>query len=297
MRRVLSKHYIVLQVIVKKTFEDPEFTAQSTAADSDAPVQRLELTKKLLKPIAYLADYLGYGHENGEYYDIKAERDNIVRQSIDNPMVKDGFMDHYRLKITLADWSFTIEKMDFGEGSTLTEKVPMESDQASASNELGEEPISQKVDVKRTVQTKIETYDLTTTRLDFGTEVTGNFKTPLSFLGGIEVSVKVTASAGVSNQKGVIITTSDSITIRNSITANVPPGQKREFSVEVYGLKSVIEKSTMVIRIGFSVQFDGFLRWGQGPDGVETNYHKSYRGSEDRPSFSYKFGGPGKPFL
>jgi len=264
---------------------------------------KTKIMRDVLKPAAFLAHLLGYGWCGGckdekpgfvgeEFVPIREEGKEGWKAIYTNKC--EGFMADKRLKIYFSDWSFSIKTLNVGDVKN-TEKTLIDSSKTSVENSAGNTPLEQTVGGAREVLTQVQTYDLKTVKWEVGAEVNATFKTPLNFLGGIDVSVKVSAKGGQDTQTGIVTTTSDKTTITNTVKATVPPGSRKDYRIDVYGTESKSDNCSIVIEVRFALEFDGFLRWGRG-NTPDSNYHKEYRGSEARPTVPYKFGINGRSF-
>ncbi len=265
-----------------------------------------KIMRDVLRPAAFLAHLLGYGWCGGcqdgkagyvgeEFIPLRDKNGQHEGWEALYTAGCEGYMADKRLKIYFSDWSFSIKELNFGDVKN-TEKNLMKFYTTPVDNTKGNTDLEQTVAGETEVLTQVQTYDLTTLKWEIGAELNTTLKTPLNFLGGIDVSVKVSGKVAQDKQTGIIATTSDKTTIKNGVKANVPPGSREDYRVNVYGTESKSDNCSIVIEARFALTFDGFLRWGNGKT-PESNYHRKHRGSEDRPIVTYKFGSQERSFV
>jgi len=284
---------------------NPKSLEDSVRADKDQEKIKAVIMERFLKPAAFLAHLLGYGWCGGcqdnkpgyigeGFFKTKNPEGWTARYTEGC----EGYMPETRLKIYFSDWSFSIKKLNTGDVKNLEGKL-MNRSNTPVDNSKGNTQITQTVGGSIEVQTQINTYNLKTIKWEFGGEISGEYTTPAEeLLGGVKIGIKVAGKGGIDTQTGVVTTTSDKTTVTNTVQSIVPPGSRKDYRIDILGTQSRIDNCSIEIEVGFALEFDGFLRWGEGKT-PKSNYHKDHRGIEKNPRtvLKYKFGGNGKSFV
>jgi GH18 family chitinase len=263
---------------------------------------------RVLKPAATLAHFLGYGWCGGcvgtdpgyvgEGFLPIAEADlppgmpkgTIGRKSIYTDRCN-GYMAEDRLRIYLSDWTFKFVGADIAqEPLYINPKALLKSEDGAKLINMSDKEITQKLTQTRSSSTTVATYDLTTNKWEVSGEMSIKAITPAAWLlGGVEFTFKAGIKGGQDHQTGVITTVNDTSTLTQSVEdVKVPPHSFVGCELNSIGTKAK-GGCTLKVEVTFSLQFDGFLRWGEG-DTPKSNYHKVHHGSEARPTVSTKFG-------
>lgn len=251
--------------------------------DASDVVERIEydLTHdedKFIKPLSYLAHYLGYAWVGGNGGQYVGEDMNVTRSGGEvviqgnNSGGCDGYRCGDKSKITISNFNYTLDSDYFtqgpitttaqGEPTVLTGKIV----NLSSRDQLfvGTVEDSRNVSWSKT----------DTTSVSKSISVENKFEWP-----GMTGSTTVTI--GQDNTKSFAETTggSDTTTVTAQVRATVPAGSYLPFTVE-------LQKATISYpyefkaRLSYDVTFDGFLRWS----GNAWNTHP-----KNRPNRSHTF--------
>uniref|UniRef100_A0A182YTP9 Aerolysin-like C-terminal domain-containing protein n=1 Tax=Biomphalaria glabrata TaxID=6526 RepID=A0A182YTP9_BIOGL len=240
--------------------------------------------------MALLGHILGYGWAGGCREPYVGEGYNRVGDTweADESSGCNGYMSDYRLNMVYGNWDFELVNMN--KGIQVTTQLEPETIDSGTSINNDSTPLTVQLSKMFTVTRQV-THTVTDTW-----EETHNFGVNFKY-----------AAYGASAQLyyDFLYKTSKTTVTNNNIedvktfTVNI---EKTQEPHTVKKWKLMLSKSrttlpyTATIRVKFSVDFQGFLRWGGGRNGQDTNYHHQYRGSEDRPSFHYQFGDKSVPF-
>lgn len=247
-----------------------------------------------VRDLAYLANGLGYGWCNGcrtKYIGIDFRRDG-EKWEADTTKPCDGFKADQRLSISYGDWSFAQKDIQFGT-PVINSMVPYVFDSGVLKNDH-DEPTESKLSTVITEVRSVEHTITSSVDIGFGAGVEIKY-CPSSAVGGVGFA----ASYKFSYQNTRTQTDEEGNKQENKfeiqVSKQLPPHTGSKYKIVVTKQRTTVPYTATIIA-KFSVQLDGFLRWGGGKNGDSTNYHVEHRGSDSRPSFAYKMGDANTPF-
>ncbi|XP_078342730.1 uncharacterized protein LOC144628496 [Oculina patagonica] len=252
-----------------------------------------------LDNLALLANYLGYGWAGGcrgrrAGQDFLREGDTW-RAHYQNGC--GGYMSTSRLKIVYENFSFKVKNMEYLEPE-IKDLKPIVQDAGEIHNRDSSPTVST---IARQIKSVRTVTHSSSTRFKSGFEasVTLSYQSP-GLIAGAAAGVfkgSVTLSGG---REGAVLNTDENGEIKWDIvqvreTQTTEGNAASSYRITTSNKKvDVPYKAT--IQVQFTARLEGFLIWGGGPNGKNPNYHETYRGSGDRPTFKYTIGTSTVPF-
>ncbi|XP_059144925.1 aerolysin-like [Physella acuta] len=178
----------------------------------------------------------------------------------------EGYMSDKRLSMVYDDWSFVIKDITYGKA--------VDQDITTDSIDSG------------TVYNNHPTADTESVTRSYTSYRRVTHTTTSSWKNSHELNVQVTFTpfdlgGGLASYK---------FNYETSVTTF-----DANWTILMYTTKTSINYTATIIP-KFSIDLQGFLRWGGGAENTYTNYHYQHRGSEARPTLNYKFGDHDVPF-
>ncbi|XP_005112200.1 uncharacterized protein LOC101845516 [Aplysia californica] len=264
-----------------------------STVDSLASAKR-KVMDNTMSDMAYLAHYLGYGWCSGCRAEFVGEdfRKNGDTWVADKTKPCSGEKWDSRLSMSYGDWKFSMEDVVYDQ-PVLEDLQPESIDSGSVVNNA-DFPVSHQFsrtqDVIRSVSHT--TTDSWKNSHELGVSIgysssilTGGFSGGVSYKFNYETSSSSSDSSGAQQKKSFSLTE----------LVDVPAHSAVNWTLILSKTRRTVSYSAKV-RIHFSTELRGFLRWGGGYNGASTNYHIQHRGSGSRPTFNYRFGDSSKPF-
>ena len=252
-----------------------------------------------LDNLALLAHYLGYGWAGGcrgQHVGQDFLRDGDTwRAHYQNGC--EGTMSTHRLKIVYENFSFKVKNMDY-----LTPEIkslkPLVQDVGEIHNRDSLSTVSTIARQIKSVRTVTHSSS-TRFKSGFGASVTLSYTSP-GLIGKAATGTfkaSVTLSGG---NEGASLNTEengeikwDIVQVRETQTTEGNAASKYRITTSQ---KKVDVPYRATIQVQFTARLEGFLIWGGGPNGKNPNYHETWRGSGDRPTFKYTIGTESVPF-
>lgn len=244
-----------------------------------------QVMQRSLAPAAYLAHYLGYGWVSGCSSEHVGEgyimTDDGFRPDMSGHC--DGYMGNHRTSIKFSQWDFVIKDIEFSD-PVISDLQPLEIDYVIFDNRYGseEEDVSHTFSVTTTssvTERRIHSFNWSSQ-----TSVQHTQKVP--FLSDTKFTHTFSFGGNHTNQNDQ--TETEQTTTKLSTNLTLPPHSKRKVSVIANRTRSKVDY-VATIEARFALTFDGFLRWGGGHT-PQSNYHRDYYGSGERPTFPYTLG-------
>ena len=247
-----------------------------------------------LRNMALLAHYMGYGWCAG----CRSQwvGDDFVRSEnawkADQSMRCDGYKNNQRLGLAFDDWSFKTKNIYYGQ-AVMEDLQPESVDQGVIVNNDANPVIKtvsrQEISVRTVTHKKTSSWQHSH---ELGVEVS---YTPLDATGGVGGSVSYTFGYETGTTKEDSTGQQQTRTFTVSSTKEIAPFSSISFQLVMSKTRNTLPYTAQIL-VGFSTEFKGFMRWGGGGNDPDTNYHEDYRGSDDRPTFNYRFGSSTVPF-
>ncbi|WP_114783852.1 aerolysin family beta-barrel pore-forming toxin [Vibrio tetraodonis] len=230
-----------------------------------------------VRPLSYLAHYLGYAWVSGNHSQFVGE-DMDVRREGDGWVIqgnKDGSCDGYRCdeksKITINNFAYTLNNSDFSHGDITESDRQLVKTVTAIARNRSDIPQQVVVDLsldESTNWSKTDTYGFAQS---VSTE--NEFMWPL--VGKTKLSISIEANQSFSNTNGA--STSQQVTLQARPT--VPANSEIPIRVELYR-SSISYPYSFGADVSYDVTFDGFLRWS----GNAWHSHP-----DDRPNVKHTF--------
>ncbi|CAL1536241.1 unnamed protein product, partial [Lymnaea stagnalis] len=241
--------------------------------------------------IAYVAHYLGYGWCAGcraLYVGEDFRRDGDSWWA-DQSRDCDGYKHQQRLVMAYNDWGFALKDVKYGEPVTAALK-PETIDSGTLHNN---DATKAEKSIERS-DTRVRSVTHTTTSSwkdshELGLTISYQPYESLNFTGSY--LFKYERSARTTDEKRQ----QQSRTWTTRTKKTLQPYTAVKWRVIMFQTRTTV-RYTATVQMKFSAELRGFLRWGGGFNGPNTNYHYVHRGSGDRPTFNYKFGNRSVPF-
>jgi hypothetical protein len=232
---------------------------------------KTRVMEETLRPLAKLAFYLGYGWPLG----CRADRGGEDFKRDGNSWVADttepceGYEADQRLKIHYNN--FKLETTDVKYGEPVIDKLkpqPQTNQVLDVTNDSSS-PLKKSFTA---IKKKVQSVTMTATS---NWEMSNEVGISISYnagLFGASADYKFSYTNGKSNSKeqGKQEETTEEI----SFTKEIPPYTSTKYRILLTKTRKTTPYTATII-LNFSVEFEGFLRWGGGKDGDYTNYHKS----------------------
>ena len=246
-----------------------------------------------LRDMALLAYYMGYGWCGGcrsPYVgdDFARNGDNW---EADQSARCDGYKSNQRLGLAFGDWKFSTKQQIYGtavvdelQPESVDEGTIYNNDATPATKSISRTEVSVRT-VKHTTTSAWKTSHELGIEVSYTPPQTGGVGGSVSYTFGYESGT--TTEDSTQNQQ------SKSFTISSSKT--LEPYTSVRWQLVMAKSRSTLPYTAKVL-VHFSTEFQGFLRYGGGGNDPDTNYHADYKGSDDRPTFNYRFGDANVPF-
>ncbi|WP_325894194.1 aerolysin family beta-barrel pore-forming toxin [Grimontia sp. NTOU-MAR1] len=232
---------------------------------------------RFIRPLSYLADYLGYAWVGGNSSDYVG-RDMSVRKDGDEWVIQGnnrgsctGYRCDEKTAIRVSNFNYTLNSDDFWHGEvTESDKQLITSIETTARNR-SDIPQQMVVELKvdqSTNWSKTDTYGFSQ-----AVETKNEFEWPL--VGKTEVAIKLGANQSWANTNGGA--SSETVTLQTR--PMVPANSEIPIRVELYR-STISYPYRFSADVSYDVEFDGFLRWG----GNAWNTHPT-----NRPNHKHTF--------
>ena len=253
-----------------------------------------------LDKLGLLAHYLGYGWAGG----CRGRRvgEDFLREGdtwrSHYQQGCEGYMAKNRLKIKYENFSFKVKNIDYLKPEIESMK-PIVQDVGEIKN-LDSLPTQSTI--RRQIKSVRTVTHSSSTRFKsgFGASVSLSYKSPGLIAGAAAGTFKASVTLSGGSESAQLNTDEngeinwDIVQVKESQTTNGKAGSSYQITTSQ---KKVNVPYKATIQVQFSATLDGFLIWGGGPNGKNPNYHETYRGSGDRPTFKYKIGSETVPFF
>ncbi|UTZ37629.1 aerolysin family beta-barrel pore-forming toxin [Vibrio campbellii] len=279
----------------EKQSEIPNYSAIAVPEGGEIDVQYELVTDRsyFVRPLSYLAHYLGYawvGGNNSQYVgeDMKIDRvgDGWVIQG-NNSGSCSGYRCGEKTKITVNNFAYTLNDKNFWHGEVIeSERELVDTVWATARN-YSNTPQQIVVDLKLTESTNWSK----TNSYGFAQQVKteNEFKWPL--VGKTKLSITFDANQSFSNSNGA--STSKDVTLQ--ARPMVPANSELPVRIELYR-STISYPYRFNADISYDVNFNGFLRWSGNawhthPDNRPYRSHTFTmgRGSEQSADIRYQW--------
>lgn len=259
--------------------EIPTYSSKSISEGDEVDIQYALVTNhsNFVRPLSYLAHYLGYawvGGNNspyvGEDMDVRREGDSWVIQG-NNGGSCDGYRCDEKTKITVDNFAYTLNDSDFWHGNVTESDRQLVKTVTAVARNNSDIPQQVVVDLKvdeSTNWSKTNTYGFAQ---KVSTENT--FKWPL--VGDTKLTITLEANQSFANTNGG--STSEQVTLQARPT--VPANSELPIRVELYR-SSISYPYRFGADISYDVTYNGFLRWS----GNAWNSHP-----DNRPYLEHTF--------
>ncbi|OOF25346.1 aerolysin family beta-barrel pore-forming toxin [Salinivibrio sp. IB872] len=264
---------------IKGEGEIPDYPARSVPAGTELDIQYSLVNNRseFVKPLSYLAHYLGYAWVGGNHGDYVGEDMNVWRSG-DQWLIRgnnDGGCDGYRCgdktTIKVDNFAYNLNDSDFWHGEVVeSDKELVDTIYAVARNHL-DTPQQVVVDLQVTESTnwsKTNTYGFSEK-----VQTENGFQWPL--VGSTKLTLAFEANQSFANSNGGSSSKSMTLQARPMVPAN----SEVPIRVELYR-SSISYPYRFGADISYDVTFDGFLRWS----GNAWHSHP-----ENRPTLSHTF--------
>ena len=230
---------------------------------------KTRVMEETLRSLGNLAYYLGYGWTEGcrvvnSGEDFRREGDSWIA---DTTEPCEGHMADQRLKIHYKN--FSVETVDVKYGEPVTDKLkpqPETSRVMSLTNDHSA-PLKKTFAVKKK---KVQSVTMTATS---NWEMSNEVGISISYNAGLfgasaDYTFNYKNGKSRSEEEGKQEETLEEI----SFTKELPPYTSTKYRILLTKTRTTTSYTATII-LNFSVEFEGFLRWGGGKDGDSTNYH------------------------
>ena len=251
--------------------------------------------------IGQVASMMGFAWSGGcwAYYagdDFKREGDKWVSRHR-NPCLGEGPQKENRLKISYGDFAFTMKDVVFGKSETQTfgeEVEPLLTSYSRIGRNERNQSYSPEVELEVRSARTLKNVKTTTWDSEFNIEVGAAYDPP-DTSGGVGVSAKSSFSYGWGGTSEESVADRDWHIIKITETKTLPPKSYAEWNAVKKPRKITIPYTAKILP-KFSVELEGYMKWGGGYHGSNPNFHLEHRGSGDRKTIKYNFGDANKPF-
>lgn len=230
-----------------------------------------------IKPVSYLAHYLGYAWVGGNHSPYVGEDMDVTRVG-DGWLIRgnnDGGCSGYRCgeksSIKVSNFSYTLEPDSFSHGQvTESGKQLVKTITANATNytDLPQQVVVTLKYDKATNWSKTDTYSLSE-------KVTTKNKFQWPLVGETELAIEIAASQSWASQKGGSTTETVSVEARPT----VPPHSSLPVRVALYK-SNISYPYEFKAEVNYDLTMKGFLRWGG---------NAWYTHPENRPTWEHTF--------
>ena len=239
----------------------PHYQSRSISEGNELDIQYQLVTdqENLVKPLSYLAHYLGYAWVGGNHGQYVGEDMNIRREG-DNWVIQgnqDGTCNGYRCnektKMTIGNFAYTLNKDDFWHGDVTESSRELVKTITAVARNHTDIPQQVVVDLKVNESTNWSKSN----SFGFAQKVTteNTFKWPL--VGDTKLTINLEANQSFASTNGG----SDSENIMLQARPMVPANSEIPIRVELYRA-SISYPYRFGANISYDVTFNGFLRWG-----------------------------------
>ncbi|WP_337969457.1 aerolysin family beta-barrel pore-forming toxin [Vibrio pectenicida] len=275
--------------------EIPNYAPKSIPEGDEIDIQYALVTNhsNFVRPLSYLAHYLGYawvsgnhGQFVGEDMDVRREGDGWVIQGNQDGSC-DGYKCDKKTKITVDNFAYTLNDSDFWHGTVTESSRQLVKTVTAVARNRSDIPQQVVVDLKvdeSTDWSKTDTYGFAQS---VSTE--NEFKWPL--VGDTKLKITLEANQSFASTNGG--STSEQVTLQARPT--VPANSELPIRVELYR-SSISYPYRFGAEISYDVEFNGFLRWGGNawnshPDNRPDKAHTFTmgRGSENSADIRYQW--------
>ena len=259
--------------------------------------------------IGQLAGWMGYAwsggcwsYWTGEDFRRKGDTWESTYRS-DNCGLNGGPKKDVRLKITYENFAYTLKDVKFGESikppiSLEQEKKLINSPDRSYSkvayNRKSNPGYSSEVQIDMRVASTLKNVQRSSWDSKFGMEAGMEYQPP-SATGGVGFSAKTSFSYQWGGDEEDVTVNEDWHTLKVKEKKKLPPKTFAQWHAFKKPQKVTIPYTATVVPT-FSVKLEGYMTWGGGYHGRNTNFHQEHRGSGDRKVVEHTFGSAKKPF-
>ncbi|WP_104048850.1 aerolysin family beta-barrel pore-forming toxin [Vibrio jasicida] len=240
--------------------EIPKYAARAVPEGGEIDVQYDLVTDRsnFVRPLSYLAHYLGYawvGGNNSQFVgeDMKVDRvgDSWVIQGNNNGSCS-GYRCGEKSKITVNNFTYTLNDKDFWHGEVIESERELVKTISATARNYSNTPQQIVVDLKLDESTNWSK----TNSYGFAQQVKteNEFKWPL--VGNTKLSITFEANQSFSNSNGA--STSEQVTLQ--ARPMVPANSELPVRVELYR-STISYPYRFNADISYDVNFNGFLRW------------------------------------
>ncbi|KAH9499534.1 hypothetical protein Btru_078077 [Bulinus truncatus] len=199
-----------------------------------------------------------------------------------------GYKNDHRLSMEYGDWSFEMKNFTFGD--PIVQSLEPEYVDSGVIHNNDSAPATKTVATEQTIIREVTNINTTYWRQIHELGISLRYRNPYT-AGSLDYKFGYEESSTTYNSDNK----QDSRKFTATIEKVVEPYSSKMWRVKIFKTKTIVPY-TVKIAIKFSVKLLGFLRWGGGYNGKDTNYHVQYRGDDRRVTFNYKFGNEAIPF-
>ena len=258
----------------------PNYAPKSIAEGTEVAIQHALINdhSKFIRPLSYLAHYLGYAWVSGNRSNYVGEDMKVRRTSGDKWTIQgdnsgscSGYRCDEKTKITVDNFAYTLNDGDFWHGTVVeSERELINTVMVTAINNTN---IPQQVVVNLSVDESTNWSKTNSYGFSQKVETENTFKWPL--VGSTKISISIEANQNFSNTNGG----SSSQTVALQARPMVPANSSIPIKVQLYR-STISYPYRFGADISYDVNFNGFLRWG----GNAWNTHP-----DNRPYKSHTF--------
>lgn len=246
--------------------------------EADVHWRMLHDSENFIKPVSYLAHYLGYAWVGGDHSTFIGEDMDVNRDGDDwiirgnNSGECSGYRCDEKSSIRVGGFEYTLDPGSFSHGEvTQSDRVLVDTIVAWATNRT--DTPQPGYDVTLTY-TSLSNWSKTNTYgLSEKVSTKNKFKWPL--VGETEVSIEIDANQSWASQNGGSVSTE----LSQSVRPLVPPHSRVPVKIQLYKA-SISYPYEFKANINYDITFNGFLRWAG---------NAWYTHPQDRPNLNYTF--------
>lgn len=260
--------------------------------------------------IGTLAGYMGYAWTNGCWAERSGEDFRKRGDTWESAYregrcgLKGGPKKDVRLKITYENFAFTMKDVKFGKSEsppiTLEQEnqlmnSPDRSYSKVVTNNKSNPGHSTEVRVDIRVANTLKNVQRSSWDSYFAMEAGMEYEPPTAS-GGVGFSAKTSFSYGWGGDAEETTVTDNWHILKIVEKKDLPPKTFTKWHA-FKKPQTVTIPYTATIVPTFSVKLEGYMKWGGGYHGSNTNFHQDHRGSGDRDEVEHSFGSAHKPFF
>ncbi|XP_059143284.1 uncharacterized protein LOC131930711 [Physella acuta] len=233
--------------------------------------------------IASLANYLGYSYCQGCRAANVGEdfRRSADTWAADKSARCEGLMSDKRLSMVYGNWSFALKDIKYG--TPVTQELTPETVDSGTIYNNDPNEVTKTIERAETVVRSVThtTTSSWTNSHELGLQVMytiGGFGASAGYSFKYETTTATTDETKKEQSKTFTVSTSKTLKAKSAAKWSLIMSKTRT---------SVTYTATVIVK--FSTELQGFLR-------LENNFHSQYRGTNNRPTFNYRFGDSSTPF-